>query len=183
MEFVGPLVWLLPSTLLVVGGLMHGASPKKLLATLKEHSVLPHGLAEVATVAVIVVQCGVGGFAIWSGLAASEATIRLSLAFVAAVYVIFASYTIALVVSRPGMPCGCFGETHPATPLTTGRPVLLAVLAVVGAGMPSKILPGGPYEWMVSLLAVAGLAVVLWRFPDALYDPMRVAAPRRTGVP
>lgn len=182
MRLTGTIMWLVPSALLLAGGLVHILTRQRLVSTLREQRLLPASFIPAAAGVLAAIEIATGAVALWANAVVSSPSIaRLALVAVAGVYAAFSTYLWILATRRPGSACGCLGDTRPANGWAVGRAVVLSSSSLVAAGAaPSPPLDGSMFESALTLLIGASISFLVWALPGALHDPMAEA--RRSGL-
>lgn len=148
--------------LLLLAGVGHVRERRLFAATLTAQRVLPRALhgpvAAVMGPAEVLL-----GAAMLAGLVAGGGWARAAAVPTAVLYLAFGVYVAVVWRTRPRVPCGCFGNSSPASGSTVARALVLgaAAAAVAVRGVPSAVGVDG--------VMVAGAALVLggafWLLP------------------
>jgi len=160
---------------LAFSGLSHIAHFQHLRRAIEAHGVLarrrkgPQSLIAAGLVATEVALPAVGFLAI-SGLGSeSERTRAVTFLLVAGVYLVLATYALALFSLRSGAPCGCASSSEPVNEWTVMRAALLAALSLACVPLASLVTLRGPESQVsVAVLAALALGTVLWVLPAVL---------------
>ena len=145
-------------------------APRALPAALIAHGVVPRRVAGPLAVVVTAVEAALAVL-----LLIGPSLLVLSAA--AVLFAAYGGYAWYVTASGRGGPCGCGGAEVPMDHWVTGRAVVLAVLAAVGATAHSSVLPLARFDAqvLVVLLASVTIGVLLWHLPAAMTRPQEVA--------
>jgi hypothetical protein len=154
----------------------HLRAPRTLPTALAAHRVVPGPLRWPVAVAAVTLEGALGaatGYALPAGrphlltLAAGGAAILLAG---------YAGYTLYVLRTRPGVPCGCAtgpGGDAPLSGWVVGRAAALALAAVAAAAGAAPATDSGGSRTAITVLASVVFAVLLSLLPQAMFDPER----------
>lgn len=174
MDLYNFIALLVPGILLTAGGIGHAVTPRNLSAALRDHAIIPSRLTTPAAIVIVAVELLTGGLSLLAAVR-GWSTSLLVLLSAPAIFLIFGIYILILLVRSPGSACGCFGDTRPASMWTALRAFALATLSLSGSLLASHPVPSSAAELFIGIVASGTFAVIFWRFPEALYDPLKEA--------
>jgi hypothetical protein len=154
----------------------HVRAPRTLPAALSAHRTVPGPLVWPVAFAAVALEGVLGACLGYAVLAGRPHALALAAAGGAVLLAGYAVYGLAVLRSRPGVPCGCSTGPGGDAPMTGWVVVRAAALALAGLGAASgagAAAGSGGAHIAITALASVVFAVLLWVLPLALFDPAR----------
>jgi hypothetical protein len=161
------------AAVLAVGLVGHVRRPRALADALRAHRVLPRHLAAIAAAAGPVLEGAIGFTGGAATLLGRAELLRLAMIAAAVVLAAYAAYSRHVLRTRPTVPCGCAGSETSMSGWVVVRAVALGLLATAVAVKPLPVVSADGSQLVITLLAGATFAVLIWQLPAALHDPER----------
>ncbi|WP_018657870.1 MauE/DoxX family redox-associated membrane protein [Actinomadura flavalba] len=158
---------------LAAGAAGHVRSPGVLGAALRTHGALPSFLVRPLAVAVPAAEAAITGVALCAFAAGSGGVLRAALVAAAVLTGGYAIYTGYIARTRENVPCGCSSASGTLTGWVALRAGVLAAIAAGAAlGADAAVRATGS-ETVVTALAGAVFAALLWEAPALADRPAR----------
>jgi hypothetical protein len=157
----------------------HVRAPRALPAALTAHRTVRAPLVWPIAVLAVALEGVLGvdiGYAVLTG---QGRTLTLAAGAAAILLAGYAAYSLLVMRTRPGVPCGCSsgrGGDAPMTGWVAVRATALALASLGAAAGAGSAADSHGAHIAITLLASAGFAVLLWTLPLAMFDPARSPA-------
>ncbi|MGH3382237.1 MAG: MauE/DoxX family redox-associated membrane protein [Actinoallomurus sp.] len=154
----------------------HLRAPRTLPAALAVHRTVPGPLVWPVALVAVALEGVLGAYLGYAVLTGRPHTLTLAAGGGAIMLAGYAVYALAVLRTRPGVPCGCSTGPSGDAPMTGWVVVRAAALAVASLGAASgagAAADSGGAHTAIAVLASVVFAVLLWMLPLAMFDPAR----------
>jgi hypothetical protein len=157
----------------------HLRGPRTLPAALAAHRTVPGPLVWPVAFVAVALEGGLGAYVGYAVVAGRPHALTLAAGGGAVLLAGYAVYGLAVLRTRPGVPCGCStgpGGDAPMTGWVVVRAGTLALASLGAAAGAGGAADSGGTHTAIAILASVVFAVLLWVLPLAMFDPARRSA-------